>query len=144
MHAVGGTWPLDDFIVQDWEPNGYSPRCADCTWSRKDYFAPILGRMATRARNFTARDPRNACIRPRTLLDMSHRYPNCFYCGVNLDWSGRGRAQSGTGTFDHYIPLSHLDDLAGAWNSVTNLVTCCTGCNSSKRDKHPSELQPHK
>jgi 5-methylcytosine-specific restriction endonuclease McrA len=53
----------------------------------------------------------------------------CRYCGVTVRWSDRKGAKGGT--YDHVDP-------AGP-NTFDNLVVCCRGCNSAKRDRTPSE-----
>lgn len=53
----------------------------------------------------------------------------CRYCGVKVRWNDR-RGSAG-GTYDHVDPNGP--------NDPDNLVVCCRGCNSSKRDRTPEQ-----
>ena len=57
----------------------------------------------------------------RSAIERRHRWL-CVYCGVHKSVKKL--------TLDHVIPRS-----AGGDNSLTNLVSACQACNSSKNDK---------
>lgn len=52
----------------------------------------------------------------------------CQYCG--------SKEKMGDLTYDHVLPKSR-----GGKTSWTNIVTCCYGCNSKKRDRTPREAR---
>lgn len=53
----------------------------------------------------------------------------CRYCGAKVRWNDRKGA--GGGTYDHVDPFGP--------NDIGNLVVCCRGCNSSKKDRIPGQ-----
>lgn len=53
----------------------------------------------------------------------------CRYCSAAVAWSDRKGSKGGT--YDHVDPYGP--------NTFENLVVCCRGCNSSKRDRTPDE-----
>ncbi len=53
----------------------------------------------------------------------------CRYCGVRVRWNDR--KGSAGGTYDHVDPDGP--------NEPGNLVVCCRGCNSSKRNRTPEQ-----
>lgn len=60
------------------------------------------------------------------LLLIALEYPNCPYCGVEID--------PAHGTFDHRIPFDK-----GGTNYRDNIVFCCLSCNRKKFTKSISE-----
>jgi len=61
----------------------------------------------------------NSTYYQRTRLQVLQRdYNTCHYCGQEAN------------TVDHLIPISK-----GGTDEASNMVACCTQCNSSKRDR---------
>ena len=61
----------------------------------------------------------NSSYYQKTRLQVLQRdYNTCHYCGLEAT------------TVDHLIPISK-----GGTDEASNMVACCTQCNSSKRDR---------
>ena len=61
----------------------------------------------------------NSTYYQRVRLEVLQRdYKTCHYCGQEAN------------TVDHLIPISK-----GGTDEATNMVACCSTCNSSKRDR---------
>jgi hypothetical protein len=81
------------------------------------YHRPVIIRLLNYV---TYKTRRISITRGRILKRDGHR---CVYCGHNRNL-----------TIDHVIPKSR-----GGKNSWTNMVTCCSKCNSKKGDRTPEE-----
>ena len=55
-------------------------------------------------------------------------FPNCYYCGEQLNKSNR--------SLDHFVPRSF-----GGNSSFVNLVTACQKCNNDKGDQLPTGMK---
>lgn len=78
-----------------------------------------------------AASQRVALFRDRSLRDQirARDGDRCRYCGRLVRWTDK-KGDLG-GTYDHVIPYGG--------NAVSNLVVCCRGCNSRKRNRTPEE-----
>lgn len=83
-----------------------------------------LARRALNAR-------RQALFRDPELRGLIRRRDQdlCRYCGIKVRWNDRKGGAGGT--YDHVDPYGP--------NDAENLVVCCRGCNSSKRDRTPEQ-----
>lgn len=74
---------------------------------------------------------RMALFRDRSLRDQirARDGDRCRYCGRLVRWADK-KGDIG-GTYDHVLPYGG--------NAVGNLVVCCRGCNSRKRNRTPEE-----
>jgi len=83
-------------------------------------------------------NPPNKKTRLKVIIDSNFR---CFYCNciIYLAGDGSGINNKNTATVDHKIPQSK-----GGTNDYFNLVACCWGCNSAKKDLTMNEFLLHK
>jgi hypothetical protein len=97
---------------------------------RKKYYADPINRQKIRIRNAKHRHQTRASEGTYTQKDIDNilkRQKNkCYWCGINM---------KNNYTVDHYEPISK-----GGVSYPWNIVLSCLKCNTSKRDKDPTEF----
>lgn len=61
---------------------------------------------------------------------------HCWYCGVELDFSGKCNSNPRAACIDHANPQNN-----GGGNHLSNLLPCCWLCNSKKHKKSVEEFR---
>jgi hypothetical protein len=90
---------------------------------RGGYDSATLARLRSKTHKHARRSAARGDVNHRSLAGLLASSPLCAYCGDPITEGNR--------SFDHIDPVSR-----GGEHSIDNLVVCCQGCNSSKRD-HP-------